>query len=55
MHSLKIVHRDIKFDNIMFSPTYKRNVFIDFGGCIFLKEQLGYRTLTKFYGTNKVL
>jgi serine/threonine protein kinase len=36
MHQLKIVHRDIKSDNIMYSPTYKKNVLIDFGGCDFI-------------------
>jgi serine/threonine protein kinase len=51
IHQLKIMHRDIKFRNIMFSPSYNRNVLIDFGGCVFIKECLGYQTLTKFYGT----
>lgn len=37
MHSLKIVHRDIKPDNAMYSQTYKKTVFIDFGTCMVLK------------------
>ncbi len=32
MHMLQIVHRDIKPQNIMYSPAYNKNVFIDFGG-----------------------
>ena len=31
MHMLQIVHRDIKPSNIMYSPTYEKHVFIDFG------------------------
>jgi serine/threonine protein kinase len=31
MHMLQIVHRDIKTSNILYSPTYKKLVFIDFG------------------------
>jgi serine/threonine protein kinase len=31
MHSLKIIHNDIKSENIMYSPHHKKVVFIDFG------------------------
>jgi serine/threonine protein kinase len=31
IHTFKTVHCDIKPENIMFSPKYKKNVFIDFG------------------------
>jgi tRNA A-37 threonylcarbamoyl transferase component Bud32 len=31
MHSLKICHMDVSPKNIMFSPTFKKPVFIDFG------------------------
>lgn len=41
MHMLQIVHRDIKPGNIMFSPTFNKNVFIDFGGSEILMEALG--------------
>lgn len=51
MHAMKIVHMDIKPDNIMYSESYKKHVFIDFGGCIVLKERLGLKTLTGFLGT----
>jgi len=33
MHRLKIVHRDIKPTNMMYSSTFRKNIFIDFGGC----------------------
>lgn len=51
MHSLKVVHRDIKPDNIMYSKSFKKHVFIDFGGSILLKESIGQKSLTKFLGT----
>lgn len=31
MHCLNFTHNDIKPDNIMFSPSYNKIVFIDFG------------------------
>ena len=31
LHSLKMVHKDIKPDNILYSETMKRFVFTDFG------------------------
>jgi serine/threonine protein kinase len=31
MHLLKIIHFDIKPSNIMFSKSYNKAVFIDFG------------------------
>ena len=51
MHMLQVVHRDIKPSNIMFSPTFKKNVFIDFGGSEALKETLGEKTMSRFVGT----
>ena len=53
MHILKIIHRDIKPDNIMYSPTFKKLVFIDFGGCLIINEPLGAKTFTYFFGTTK--
>lgn len=35
----------------MFSPTFKKNVFIDFGGSEALKETLGEKTMSRFVGT----
>lgn len=51
MHSLGIIHGDIKSENIMWSPTYHKNVFIDFGFTKMLNEQIGQRTKTAFFGT----
>jgi serine/threonine protein kinase len=31
LHKLKIIHKDIKPDNILFSHNYQRNVLTDFG------------------------
>jgi serine/threonine protein kinase len=53
MHILKIMHQDIKPDNIMYSPTFKRLVFIDFGGCLMIEEPLGLKTQAKFFGTTQ--
>ena len=53
MHSFRIIHGDIKFENIMWSPTYKKNVFIDFGLSKFLKEKIGELTKTYYFGTYK--
>lgn len=41
MHSLKMVHRDIKKDNILWSPFYKRWVLLDFGFSTFIQEEIG--------------
>lgn len=38
MHKLKINHVDIKRENIMFSPSFKKSVFIDFGTTTYVKE-----------------
>ena len=43
-HKLKIVHQDIKPDNIMFSPYKKKMVFVDFGLSRIIEEELGKQT-----------
>ncbi len=51
MHSLKIVHCDIKPQNIAFSIEFNELVFIDFGLTRTVKENVGEPTLTAFMGT----
>lgn len=51
MHNLGIVHCDIKPENIMFSQSYQRNVFLDFGIAEICKQKIWNSTLTKFKGT----
>jgi serine/threonine protein kinase len=38
MHSLKLIHFDIKPENICFSPYFQKYVFIDFGLHRIIKE-----------------
>jgi len=35
----------------MYSPTFKKDVFIDFGITEVLNKKLGHKSLTKFMGT----
>ena len=51
MHSFGIVHGDVKPENIMWSPSLKKNVFIDFGLSTVVKEKPGQKTYTGFCGT----
>ena len=51
LHKLKIVHQDIKPENIMFSPSKKKGVFIDFGLSKLLAEIVGHQTLTNYVGS----
>lgn len=51
MHFLKIIHGDIKPENIMWSPSYQKNIFIDFGMSKVVKENIGQKSFTSFFGT----
>ena len=51
MHNFGIVHRDIKEDNIAWSPHFQKWVFIDFGFSKFVKESFGKKSLTGYAGT----
>lgn len=51
MHSLNIIHGDIKLENVMWSSTFQKNVFIDFGLSRILKQSIGELTYTSFFGT----
>ena len=53
MHSLKVVHRDIKDKNVSWSPTFKKWVFLDFGFATFLTQDIGEKSKTNFIGTFK--
>jgi len=45
------MHLDIKNTNIMYSPSLKELVFIDFGFSRVIEEQPGFKTMTKFLGS----
>lgn len=51
MHILHIAHLDIKPENVIFSPTYGKPVFIDFGLSKMVAEDIGLKTLTGFAGS----
>ena len=51
MHEVGLVHLDIKVENIAFSRTQNRFVFIDFGLSRLIAQKRGHKTLTQFVGT----
>ena len=51
MHSLGIVHMDIKPENIGWSNEFKKWVFLDFGFARFLDAKIGQKSETGFIGT----
>ena len=51
LHQLKIIHSDIKPDNIMFSPSQNKLILIDYGFADIVHEDQGFNTLTSFRGT----
>ncbi len=51
MHSLSIIHRDIKPCNIMYSPSYQKYVLIDFGISEYVSERPGQNVFASFAGT----
>ena len=51
MHSLGIVHLDIKPENISWSNKFKKWIFLDFGFARYLDTKIGYKTETNFIGT----
>lgn len=51
LHSLKIVHKDIKPENILFSDSLARFVFADFGVSHAVAEGPAERSRTNFAGT----
>ena len=51
LHHFRIIHFDIKIDNIMYSKLQDKYIFIDFGLSDLLKESMGYKYLLGFKGT----
>ena len=51
IHSLKVVHRDIKSGNVLYSNSLQKFIFCDFGLTNVVKEDIGYKTKMKFAGT----
>ena len=51
LHALRIVHGDIKRENIMWSNSLKKPVLIDFGLATVVKEHIGEESFTHFFGT----
>jgi len=51
LHLIKIIHFDIKPENIGYSRHFKKFVFLDLGLSKIIKESQGNKTLTKFRGS----
>jgi tRNA A-37 threonylcarbamoyl transferase component Bud32 len=51
MHSLQIVHQDVKVRNISWSRSFQKWVFLDFGFVSSIEEKPGEKTYTFFRGT----
>lgn len=51
LHGLGIVHCDIKPENVMLSPHFKKAVFVDFGLSKLIGEKRGEKSRTMFVGT----
>jgi serine/threonine protein kinase len=52
---MKLIHKDIKPDNIMYSPYHKDYVLLDYGISCSIAEDIGQKTLTYREGTKKYM
>lgn len=55
MHRYHLCHKDIKPQNVLFSPSLQDYVFCDFGIAMTVFEQPGYLTQTVCEGTNNFM
>ena len=53
MRQLHLIHADIKPDNILYSPGWKKIVLIDFGLAMFIKQSVDETRQMRFIGTPK--
>lgn len=51
LHSLHVCHSDVKTENVLWSRTFQKFVFIDFGLSRFVENEVGFQTPTEFVGT----
>jgi serine/threonine protein kinase len=51
LHSIGVVHRDIKYDNVLWSDLLKKFLLCDFGLSIGITENVGQKTMTSGCGT----
>ena len=51
LHSFKVVHMDIKPENLAYSPHNKKYVLLDFGFAEMIKEDIGEKTWINPKGT----
>jgi serine/threonine protein kinase len=51
MHEFRIVHLDVKPENVIWSEHQQRAVFIDFGFAEVIREDRGFKTQSAFKGT----